>query len=109
MLSFEKFVELRESSMADRVAGQGLTGGLNMGSSVAGDVSHIGKALSIALGDYKSRTIAFLRGLHDTRIDAILDEMSAGELNRVKNLFHKASDSEEDIVAPSIADSHSDN
>lgn len=110
MLSFEDFVELREGAMSDKMAGQGLTGGLNMGSSVAGDVSRIGKALSVALGEYKSRTIAFLRGLHDTKIDAILDEMSAGQLNRVRNVFNKASEeeSEGDILAPSIADSQSE-
>lgn len=109
MLSFEHYVTVRESAMADKLAGHGLTGGLGMGASVAGDVAQMGKALAVALGEHKSRTISFLRGLNDPKINGVLDEMSAGELNRVKNIFHKASGlgDEENVLAPNTADSHS--
>lgn len=109
MLSFDHYIKIRESAMADKLAGHGLTGGVGMGASVAGDVAQMGKALAIALGEHKSRTISFLRALNDPRINGVLDEMSAGELNRVKNIFHKASGlgGEDDVIAPNAADSQS--
>lgn len=98
MLSFKHYVTYRENNSDD----SGFLGN----SSVGGDVTHLSAALAKALSAHKSKVVEFLRKLNDEKINAILDQMNANELN--KPSFGKAPDNVNvDFLATNTADSAS--
>lgn len=103
MLSFRHYVSYRENNSDDD---HGFTGGIDRNPVVGGDIAPISAALARALSTHKSKTIELLRKLNDDKINAILDQMNADELN--KSSFSKSPDSMGgDVLAPNTADAAS--